>query len=115
MQRPSCGSTRNSFLWGPCPSRRVHRRPAPSGGHRYQFTSWHCPSAGPGAAVLSIVACCNAILVPLNTNLTSAELQEELKRIRLDALIVSGNSDTSKRSCAAGTVLSYRRRHETVH
>ena len=43
---------------------------------------------GPEAALLSIAVCCTAILVPLNPNLPSAELQAELKRLRLDALIV---------------------------
>jgi acyl-CoA synthetase (AMP-forming)/AMP-acid ligase II/acyl carrier protein len=35
--------------------------------------------------------CCTAILVPLNPNLSSVELQAELKRLRLDALIVAGD------------------------
>src|SRR4051794_31764729 len=46
---------------------------------------------GPEAALLSIAVCCTAILVPLNPNLPSAELQAELKQLRLDALIVPGD------------------------
>jgi len=48
--------------------------------------------------------------VPLNTNLPSAELQADLKRLRLDALIVSGNSDPGEWTSAAGDVWSFRRR-----
>ncbi len=46
---------------------------------------------GPEAAMLSLAICCTSILLPLNPNLASADLQEELKRIRLDALIVPGS------------------------
>jgi acyl-CoA synthetase (AMP-forming)/AMP-acid ligase II/thioesterase domain-containing protein len=44
---------------------------------------------GTAAAVLSIAACCNGILLPLNPGLSDTELEEELTRLRLDALIVS--------------------------
>ncbi|MBS0519026.1 MAG: AMP-binding protein [Proteobacteria bacterium] len=43
---------------------------------------------GPESAVLSLAVCSTSILLPLNPNLTAAELEEELKQIRLDALIV---------------------------
>lgn len=43
---------------------------------------------GPEAALLSIAVCCTATLVPLNASLPPAELQAELTRLRLDALIV---------------------------
>lgn len=43
---------------------------------------------GPEAALLSIAVCCTATLVPLNAGLPPAELQAELTRLRLDALIV---------------------------
>jgi acyl-CoA synthetase (AMP-forming)/AMP-acid ligase II/thioesterase domain-containing protein/acyl carrier protein len=43
---------------------------------------------GPEAALLSVAVCCTATLMPLNPNLAPAELQAELERIRLDALIV---------------------------
>ena len=43
---------------------------------------------GPEAALLSLAVCCTAIVLPLNPNLPPAELKDELKRIRLDALIV---------------------------
>jgi acyl-CoA synthetase (AMP-forming)/AMP-acid ligase II/thioesterase domain-containing protein len=44
---------------------------------------------GPAAAILSIAACCNGILVPLNPSLSNTELEAELTRLRLDALVVS--------------------------
>ena len=44
---------------------------------------------GPAAAILSIAACCNGILVPLNPGLSNTDLEAELKCLRLDALIAS--------------------------
>src|SRR5689334_19073638 len=43
---------------------------------------------GPEAALLSVAVCCSATLLPLNPNLSTADLEAELKRVRLDALIV---------------------------
>src|SRR6478672_359117 len=48
---------------------------------------------GPAAALLSIAACCNGILVPLNPNLSNKDLEAELTHLRLDALIVSDSFD----------------------
>ncbi len=43
---------------------------------------------GPESTLLSIAVCCTATLLPLNPNLPAAELQAELERVRLDALIL---------------------------
>lgn len=45
---------------------------------------------GPEAALLSVAICCSATVLPINPTLSPAELQEELKRLRVDALIVPG-------------------------
>ncbi len=45
---------------------------------------------GPEAALLSVAAACTATLLPINPTLASAELEEELRGIRVDALIVPG-------------------------
>lgn len=55
---------------------------------------------GPAAAILSIAACCNGIMVPLNPSLPNTDLEAELTRLRLDALIVS--DDVHKWSSSAG-------------
>jgi acyl-CoA synthetase (AMP-forming)/AMP-acid ligase II/thioesterase domain-containing protein/acyl carrier protein len=55
---------------------------------------------GPAAAILSITACCNGIMVPLNPSLPYTDLDAELTRLRLDALIVS--DDAHKWSSLAG-------------
>ncbi len=57
---------------------------------------------GPAAAILSIAACCTGILVPLNPSLPHADLEAELTRLRLDALIVSDILDLQERSRLAG-------------
>ena len=43
---------------------------------------------GPEAALLNVAICSSATVLPLNPNLPSADLREELKRVRLDALVV---------------------------
>ncbi len=45
---------------------------------------------GPEAALLSVAICCTATVLPINPTLPPAELEEELRRIRVDALIVPG-------------------------
>ena len=57
---------------------------------------------GPAAALLSVAACCNGILVPLNPGLPKADLEEELTHLRLDALIVSDSFDLHEWSSLAG-------------
>src|SRR5438552_5691757 len=57
---------------------------------------------GPEAAVLSVAVCCTAILVPLDPNVSTDELQAELKSLRLDALIVSGDGALPSWLSAAG-------------
>lgn len=57
---------------------------------------------GPEAALLSIAVCCTAILLPLNPNLPAPELQAELERIRLDALILPGDAKIPGWVAAAG-------------
>ena len=57
---------------------------------------------GPAAALLSIAACCNGILVPLNPSLSNTDLEAELTHLRLDALIVSDIFDLHKWSSLAG-------------
>ncbi len=47
---------------------------------------------GPEAALLNVAVSANATVVPINPNLPPAELREELKRIRLHALIVPGEA-----------------------
>ena len=47
---------------------------------------------GPEAALLNVAISANATVVPINPNLPPAELREELKRIRLHALVVPGGS-----------------------
>ena len=44
----------------------------------------------PEAALLSVAVCCWATVLPINPTLAPGELEEELRRIRLDALIVPG-------------------------
>jgi len=44
----------------------------------------------PEAALLSVAVCCATTLVPINPTLTPGELEEELRRVRVDALIVPG-------------------------
>lgn len=43
---------------------------------------------GPEAALISLAVAASAILLPVNPNLTAADLEDELERIRVDALIV---------------------------
>jgi acyl-CoA synthetase (AMP-forming)/AMP-acid ligase II/thioesterase domain-containing protein len=57
---------------------------------------------GPAAAIFSIAACCNGILVPLNPSLPNTDLEAELTHLRLDALIVSDIFDLHKWSSLAG-------------
>ena len=45
---------------------------------------------GPEAALLSVAVACAATVVPINPTLAPGELQDELRRIRVDALIVPG-------------------------
>src|SRR6266542_4705658 len=45
---------------------------------------------GPEAALLSVAVCCAATVLPINPTLAPGELEEELRRIRVDALIVPG-------------------------
>jgi acyl-CoA synthetase (AMP-forming)/AMP-acid ligase II/thioesterase domain-containing protein len=59
---------------------------------------------GAAAAILSIAACCNGIVVPLNPSLPTADLEAELTRLRLDALIVSDILDLHEWSSLAGNV-----------
>lgn len=48
---------------------------------------------GPEAALLSVAVCCSATLLPLNPALSPGELESELEKIRVDALIVPGWMD----------------------
>jgi acyl-CoA synthetase (AMP-forming)/AMP-acid ligase II/thioesterase domain-containing protein/acyl carrier protein len=57
---------------------------------------------GPEAALLSVAVCCRAILVPINPNLAPADLQAELARIRLHALIVQADAPVPEWVAAAG-------------
>ena len=57
---------------------------------------------GPEAALLSIAVCCSAILLPINPNLAPAELQVELERLRLHALIVPANAELAGWVAAGG-------------
>jgi acyl-CoA synthetase (AMP-forming)/AMP-acid ligase II/thioesterase domain-containing protein len=57
---------------------------------------------GPAAALLSIAACCNGMLVPLNPSLSNKDLEAELTQLRLDALIVSDSFDLHAWSRLAG-------------
>ena len=45
---------------------------------------------GPEAALISVAVCSMAVVLPLNPNLAPGDLQGELEKIRLDALIVPG-------------------------
>ena len=45
---------------------------------------------GPEAALVSVAVCCTATVLPINPTLAPGELEEELRRIRVDALIVPG-------------------------
>jgi len=45
---------------------------------------------GPEAALISVAVCSIAVVLPLNPNLAPGDLQAELEKIRLDALIVPG-------------------------
>jgi acyl-CoA synthetase (AMP-forming)/AMP-acid ligase II/thioesterase domain-containing protein/acyl carrier protein len=47
---------------------------------------------GPEAALLNVAIAANATVLPINPNLPPAELREELKRIRLHALVVPGEA-----------------------
>jgi acyl-CoA synthetase (AMP-forming)/AMP-acid ligase II/acyl carrier protein len=57
---------------------------------------------GPEAALLSVAVCCTAVVLPLNPNLPVTDLQEELERIRLDALIVPAGAVLPDWAGAAG-------------
>lgn len=46
---------------------------------------------GPEAAVLNVGICSSATVLPLNPNLPAADLREELRRVRLDALVLPGD------------------------
>ena len=46
---------------------------------------------GPEAALLNVAICCAATVLPFNPNLPAADLQAELKRVRLDALVLPGD------------------------
>lgn len=43
---------------------------------------------GPEAAIISLAVCCTSILLPLNPNLGPMELEEELRQIRPDVVIL---------------------------
>ena len=47
---------------------------------------------GPEAALLNVAVAANAIVLPINPNLPPVELREELKRLRLHALVVPGEA-----------------------
>src|SRR6266446_10290419 len=57
---------------------------------------------GPEAALLSVVVCCSATLLPINPNLPPAELQAELERLRLDALVIPGDAAIPDWASTAG-------------
>ena len=50
---------------------------------------------GPEAALLNVAISASATVLPINPNLPPAELREELKRIRLHALVVPGEAGHS--------------------
>jgi acyl-CoA synthetase (AMP-forming)/AMP-acid ligase II/thioesterase domain-containing protein/acyl carrier protein len=56
---------------------------------------------GPEAALLSVAVCCSTTLLPLNPNLSATELEAELKRVRLDALILPGDAPVPEWASAA--------------
>src|SRR5215831_16044587 len=45
---------------------------------------------GPEAALLSVAVCSTAVVLPINPNLAPGDLQAELEKIRVNALIVPG-------------------------
>ena len=45
---------------------------------------------GPEAALLSVAVCSTAVVLPINPNLAPGDLQAELDKLRLNALIVPG-------------------------
>jgi acyl-CoA synthetase (AMP-forming)/AMP-acid ligase II/thioesterase domain-containing protein/acyl carrier protein len=47
---------------------------------------------GPEAALLNVAICCTATVLPFNPNLPPADLQEELKRVRPDAVVLPGDA-----------------------
>jgi oxalate---CoA ligase len=47
---------------------------------------------GPEAALLNVAICCAATVLPFNPNLPAADLQEELKRVRVDALVLPADA-----------------------
>ncbi|TAJ40098.1 MAG: hypothetical protein EPO55_10165 [Reyranella sp.] len=47
----------------------------------------------PEAALLSLAVCCNATMLPINPNLSAADLEVEVSRLRPDALIVAGGTE----------------------
>jgi acyl-CoA synthetase (AMP-forming)/AMP-acid ligase II/thioesterase domain-containing protein/acyl carrier protein len=47
---------------------------------------------GPEAALLNVAICCTATVLPFNPNLPPADLKEELKRVRPDALVLPGDA-----------------------
>jgi oxalate---CoA ligase len=49
---------------------------------------------GPEAALLNVAICCSATVLPFNPSLPPIVLQEELKRVRLDALVLPGDTAT---------------------
>ena len=61
---------------------------------------------GPEAALLNVAICSAATVLPFNPNLPPADLQAELKRVRLDALVAAWRCRPSRtgwrrtRSCA---------------
>lgn len=57
---------------------------------------------GPEAALLSVAVCCSATVLPINPNLSPTDLQAELEKTRLDALIVSAEAEVPAWAQAAG-------------
>lgn len=47
----------------------------------------------PEAALVSLAVCCNSTMLPINPNLSTADLEAEVSRLRPDALIVAGGTN----------------------
>lgn len=56
----------------------------------------------PEAALLSLAVCCMSTMLPINPNLSTADLEAEVSRLRPDALIVAGGTDVPAWASKAG-------------
>lgn len=56
----------------------------------------------PEAALLSLAICCNTTMLPINPNLSAADLEGEVSRLRPTALIVAGGTEVPPWADKAG-------------